>query len=56
MDIKIGKYSFNPSALKGISLKDAYNCFPGFDKRVVEKAWRKANPKRPKKSPKLSDK
>lgn len=52
--IIIGKYQFNAETLKTGTLKDAINKNNHIDKRVVEQAYNKANPKRSKKK-KLKD-
>lgn len=57
MDIIIGKFSFNAQYLKSITKAQAMAEFKHIDKRVVEEAYKKANPKSAKrKAPKKSEK
>ncbi len=45
MDIKIGIHSFNVDYLKSITKTQALEIFKHIDKRVVEEAYKRANPK-----------
>jgi hypothetical protein len=50
MDIIIGKYSFRLKTLKTITKKKALESFGNIDRKIVEKAWNEANPRKRNKS------
>lgn len=54
MDIVIGSHSFNAKTLKSITLEKALKSFKSIDRGIVERAWKMANPKGKRKSPKKS--
>lgn len=51
MDIVIGRHSFNAKTLQSITKEKALKGFKNIDKEIVEQAWKKANPSKPKKRP-----
>lgn len=51
MDIVVGTYTFNANTLKKISKTKALSLFVEIDKKIVEKAWSEANPKKLKRKP-----